>query len=67
MGSSNLCMYFIIYLHAPTVTALQTFVGGMSRICWTSWHCIQHNESSMYAGPTKAITGSVLNKSQARK
>ena len=29
MGSSNLCMYFIIYLHAPTVTALQTFVGGM--------------------------------------
>ena len=33
----------------------------------TSWHCIQHNENSMYAGPTKAITGSVLNKSQARK
>ena len=39
----------------------------MSRICWTSWHCIQHNESSMYAGPTKAITGSELNKRQARK
>ena len=39
----------------------------MSRICWTSWHCIQHNENSMYAGPVKATTGSILNKSQARK
>ena len=30
-------------------------LGDMSRICWTSWHCIQHNENSMYAGPTKAF------------
>ena len=29
--------------------------------------CIQHNENSMYAGLTKTITGSVLNKSQTRK
>ena len=50
-------------LLAPMVTAL----GGMSRMCWTSWHCIQHNENSMCAGPTKEITGSVLNKSHARK
>ena len=42
-------------------------LGGMSRICWTSWHCIQHKENSLYAGPTKAITGSVLNMRQARK
>ena len=42
-------------------------VGRMSRICCTSWHCIQRNENIMYAGSTKAITGSVLNKSQARK
>ena len=53
-------------LLAPTVTASDT-LGGMSRICCTTWHCIQHNENSMYAGPAKAITGSVLNKSQARK
>ena len=39
----------------------------MLRMCLKLWHCIQHNEDSMYAGPTKAITGSVLNKSQARK
>ena len=26
-------------------------LGGMSRIWWISWHCIQHNENSMYAGP----------------
>ena len=42
-------------------------LGARSRICWTSRHCIQHIENSMYAGPTKAITESVLNKSQARK
>ena len=36
----------------------------MSRICWwTSCHCIQHNGNSMYAGPTKAIARSLLNKS----
>ena len=40
---------------------------SMSLICWTSRHCIEHNENSMYAGPAKAITWSVLNKSQARK
>ena len=56
-------------LLAPTVTSLQTSdtVSDMSRICCTSCHCIQHNEISMYAGPTKAITGSVLNMSPARK
>ena len=32
-------------------------LGGMSRICWTSWHCIQHNENSMYAGPAKQSQG----------
>ena len=37
-------------------------LGGMSRICWTSWHCIQHNENSMHACPAQAVTGSVLNK-----
>ena len=52
-------------LLAPTVTSSDT-LGGMSRICWTSCHCIQHNENSTYAGPAKAITGSVL-KSQALK
>ena len=34
-------------------------LGGMSRICWTLWYCIQHNENSMYAGLAKTITGSV--------
>ena len=33
-------------------------LGGMSRIYWTSWHCIQHNENSMYAGPAKHRVGS---------
>ena len=42
-------------------------LGGMSSICWTSWHCIQHNENSMFAGPTKTIARSLLNKSEARK
>ena len=32
-------------------------VGGMSRICCSSWHCIQHNENSMYAGPIKESQG----------
>ena len=53
-------------LLAPKVCSSDT-LGGMSRICWTTWHCIKHNENSMYAGPTKAITGLVLNKNQARK
>ena len=35
-------------LLAPPVTALQT-LGGISRICWTTWHCTQHNENSMYS------------------
>ena len=44
-------------LLAPTVynSSSDTLVD-MSRICWTSWHCRQHNEKSMCAGPTKAIT-----------
>ena len=42
-------------------------LGGISRIYRTSLNCTQHNKISMYAGPTNAITGSVLNKSQARK
>ena len=30
---------------------------GMSRICWTSRHCIQHNENSTHAGPTEVSQG----------
>ena len=26
----------------------------MSRICWTSWHCIQHNENSMLVWPKQS-------------
>ena len=56
-------------LLAPTTTALQTMLevcrayAGPHDIVYS----IHHNENSMYAGPAKAITGSVLNKSQARK
>ena len=51
-------------LLAPTETALQTLL----EVCraYAGPHdinCIQHNENFMHAGPTKAITGSVLNKS----
>ena len=60
----NSLSYGVTYTHGNC--SLDT-LGGISRICWTSWHCIQHNENSMYAGPAKAIIGSVLNKSQARK
>ena len=54
-------------LLAPTVTALQTLLevclafAGPHDILYTT------QRNSMYAGPTKAITGSVLNKSQAGK
>ena len=56
----------MVLLALRKLLIMQT-VAGMSRICWTSWHCIQYNENSMYVGPTKAITTSVLNKSQARR
>ena len=36
----------------------------MSRICWTSRHCIQHNENSIYAGPAKAYPDRVGQVSQ---
>ena len=50
-------------LLAPTVTALQTLL----EVCGAYAGCTQYNENSVYAGPTKAITGSILNKSQSRK
>ena len=51
------------------VCAIDHFIGKYSFMLINTIfaHCIQHNENSMYAGPAKAITGSVLNKSQARK
>ena len=54
-------------LLAPTVTALQTLLE-VCHAC-AGPHDIVYNttEKSMYAVQTKAITGSVLNKSQARK
>ena len=53
-------------LLAPTVTALQTLL----EVCraYAGPHYIVYNTTkTVYAGPAKAITGSVLNKSQARK
>ena len=56
-------------LLAPMVTALHTLL----EVCpaYAAPHDIIYNTTktvcNMYAGPTKAMTGSVLNKSQARK
>ena len=54
-------------LLASTVTALQTLLG-VCRV-YARLRDIVYNttKNSMYAGPTKALTGLVLNKSQARK
>ena len=54
-------------LQAPTVTALQTLLevyvahAGPHDIVYN-----MHNENSMYAGPTEAITELILNKSQGQ-
>ena len=54
-------------LLSPTVTALQTHL----EVCraYSGLHDIVHNTTKTvwYAGPTKAITGSALNKSHTRK
>ena len=54
----------------PTVSALQTilqwrYVAHMLDLM--TLYTTQRNSICIYAGPTKAIRGSVLDKSQARK
>ena len=53
-------------LLAPMVTALQTLL----EVCWHMLDLMTlytTQRKRMYSGPAKVITGSVLNKSQARK
>ena len=54
---TKLCGWYWCYLHySGNYSCSSDTLRGMSHICWTSWHCIQHNENSMYAGPAKTIT-----------
>ena len=56
--------------HHLKATGVVCYVGGawVNSLSYADdMVLLAHNENSMYAGPTKTITGSVLNKSQARK